>query len=116
MVQFMQFDSNGYLYVFEPGCGCLGVARKVSQGCTQEEMMSVFDGNADGKTTKFPIVPKENIHKIIPKVAASALVSVNSKRFENFDFLPRCLVFVKLVFACQYLIFNLKYLKIISYF
>ena len=31
-VQFMQFDAEGNLYIYEPGAGCSGVPCKIPQG------------------------------------------------------------------------------------
>ena len=31
----MQFDSDGNLYVYESGAGCLGVPHKIPQDCTE---------------------------------------------------------------------------------
>ena len=39
-VQFMQFDSNGNLYVYQPGAGCSGTPCKIEQGFSQEELLS----------------------------------------------------------------------------
>ena len=84
LVQFMQFDCDGNLYVFKPGCGCSGMPRKVSQGCTQEEMMSVFDSPTEHKLTKFPILSKEQVYKLTPEVGASANIAMKSRRYRNF--------------------------------
>ena len=83
-VQFMQFDSEGNLFVFEPGCGCSGVPRKVSQGLTQDEMMSVFDNQNYDKSTTFGQLSQKDVYKLVPKPGASAMIGTNSRRFESF--------------------------------
>ena len=49
-VQYFQFDSEGNMFIFEPGAGCTGNVRKVSPGeelfnenCTQENLTQIYD-------------------------------------------------------------------------
>ena len=40
-VQFMQFDADGNLFVYEPGAGYSGIPRKIQQGFSQEDLQFV---------------------------------------------------------------------------
>ena len=84
VVQFMQFDCEGNLFVFEPGCGCSGVPRKVSQGSTQQEMLSVFDDKNDSKSKEIVKLGQENVYKLKPSAGASAMINTSSRRLANF--------------------------------
>ena len=43
-VQFMQFDSDGNLYVYEPGTGCSCTPHRIDQGFTQEDLQLSLSG------------------------------------------------------------------------
>ena len=66
-VQFMQFDSDGNLYIYEPGAGCSGIPRKFPQGFTQDDLSFTKSGN---DWNKFSTVGAMNIHKIVSKTPA----------------------------------------------
>ena len=53
-VQFMQFDVEGNLFVYEPGAGCSGVPRKIPQGFTQDDLdlISTSERKVDDVGTK----------------------------------------------------------------
>ena len=69
--QFMQFDVNGNLFVYEPGAGCSSTPHKIEQGFSQEDLEISFSGkeeNCSGlKLDKFPTLAVNDFHKIVPK-------------------------------------------------
>ena len=80
-VQFMQFESEGNLYVYEPGAGCSGIPRKIEQGFTQDELNLTSTPSDDVCSSqfveRFPKLKSENIHKFVPK---SGLVTIETHR------------------------------------
>ena len=71
-VQFFQFDSEGNMYMFEPGAGCTGVPKFVPPG---EEM--IFSGHSDGK-----LEASSNTwtQEVVVKPELAQRVSTTSKR------------------------------------
>ena len=63
-IQFMQFDSEGNLLIYEPGAGCSGVAHKIPQGFTQDDLQFT-QSSKSSKCNKFVSVPNKDIHKIV---------------------------------------------------
>ena len=65
-VQFMQFDSEGNLFIYEPGAGCLGFAHKIPQGFTQDDLQFT-QSSKSSEWNKFVSVPNKDIHKIVTR-------------------------------------------------
>ena len=85
-VQYLKFDENGHMYLYEPGSGCNGTCYKVvgdlvSDGatfdisqccdptpCTDEEsnLEEISSVKKDA-----PWLKPQNVHKIIPKSGSS---------------------------------------------
>ena len=79
----MQFDSDGNLFVYEPGAGCLGTPRKIPQGFTQEDL----DFNASKQYTngwnKFASIPKVHVHRIVGQNAVKTFSMRTEKRYNS---------------------------------
>ena len=58
-VQYFQFDSEGNMFVFEPGAGCSGPSRLVEPGDDD-----IFNGESVGKTfeTETSVVNESDVH------------------------------------------------------
>ena len=75
-VQFMQFDAEGNLYVYEPGAGCSGVPCKIPQGFSQEDLKSPGEVTSVTKiedSSTFGNVISNDVHCLVPKVGVSSL-------------------------------------------
>ena len=57
-VQYFQFDSDGNMYVYEPGAGCTGVVRKVAPG----EELHLYNGESDISTQKYDLIPPSQVN------------------------------------------------------
>ena len=78
-VQSMQFDSDGNLFIYEPGAGCSGIAQKIPQGFTQDDLSFTGSSKSTDSWSKFASVPKVDIHKITPKATVKP-VSLHTTR------------------------------------
>ena len=58
-VQYFQFDSNGNMYVFEPGAGCSGLARKVEPG-EEWDLTNLSNSNVS-HTQTYDLIPPSNV-------------------------------------------------------
>ena len=82
-VQFMQFDKEGNLFVFEPGAGCSGIARKIPQGFSQEDLEftneDLYASSTQPFEPKCEIVEESKsnfllkVHKLVPQSGMSSL-------------------------------------------
>ena len=90
VVQFMQFDSDGNLFIFEPGAGCTGTPRMIKQGFSQEDLLFSSGKNGQDITEHVPndvsnMISKDvkslalKTHRLVPQVCASV-----SSRFVKF--------------------------------
>ena len=83
-VQFMQFDKEGNLYVYEPGAGCSGVPRKIEQGFTEEQLSltssTCYETQISQSWEKFPKLEPENVHKLVPKYGLISMETCKSQR------------------------------------
>ena len=78
-VQFMQFESEGNLYVYPPGPGCSGIPCKIPQGFSQEDLdddnldVSQHCTEVDGKDYGgINMLKASNLHRIVPQVGVSS--------------------------------------------
>ena len=67
-VQFMQFDSDENLFVYEPGAGCPAIPCKIPQGFTQDDL-----NYTTPKLSKFPKVSAKDVHRIVSKKSVKPL-------------------------------------------
>ena len=92
VVQFMQFDSDGNLFVFEPGAGCTGTPHKIEQGFLQEDLLFSSEYQCQVITQHVPNDVEEKItkignglavknHRLVPQHGASV-----SSRYDIFVF------------------------------
>ena len=72
-VQFMQFDSCGNLYVYEPGAGCSEVPQKIDQGFTQEDLQLSLDVNCQDDD-------KQQVWEHYPKIASKDIYKLGLNR------------------------------------
>ena len=95
----MQFDSEGNLYIYEPGAGCSGRPRKIPQGFSSDDLE--FDVSSDssleskevaeitkveGNTVKvenplkFRKIAPTVMHRVIPQKAKSTAIVAKKTR------------------------------------
>ena len=79
-VQFMQFDSDGNLFVYEPGAGCSGIACKIPQGFTQDDLSFTGSSKSTDGWSRFASVPTVNIHKITAKATVKLIPLCTTRR------------------------------------
>ena len=56
-VQYFQFDSDGNMYVYEPGAGCTGAVRKVAPG----DELDLLSNDNNNSTQKYDLIPPSNV-------------------------------------------------------
>ena len=69
-VQYMKFDSQGNLYLYEPGSGISGVPRKVIEFGSDEIVYDLNENNTKEQDKKVKV---ESVNRLVPKRGASAL-------------------------------------------
>ena len=69
-VQYMKFDSQGNLYLYEPGSGISGVPHKVIEFGSDEIVYDLNENNTKEQDKKVKV---ESVNRLVPKRGASAL-------------------------------------------
>ena len=84
-VQFMQFDSDGNLFIYKPGAGCSGIAQKIPQGFTQDDLSFTGSSKSTDSWSKFASVSKVDIHKNYSKdYSETCIIAHNMKVTTHF--------------------------------
>ena len=123
-VQFMQFDVERNLFIYEPGAGCSRTPRKITQGFSEEDLKfcnQIPSAGCSQQVTSLGNMFGESlasdIHRFVPKVGVSSsrlgsrldfsyiIVNILLKSVDIYSLLVAC-ISIFFLQTCSYLQFS----------